>query len=74
MATAAMVIGSRPCPVRLREARRSAGLSELYAALETGIDPRDYPAVEAGIKKPSLKQREALEEFIKDIGGEPWRI
>lgn len=74
MATVAMAIGSRPYPVRLREARRSAGLSELYAALETGIDPSDYQAVEAGLKKPSLKQREALEEFIKDIGGEPWKI
>ena len=41
MATATMTIGSRPCPVRLREARRAAGLSELYAALETGINPRD---------------------------------
>lgn len=74
MAIAAMAIGSRPYPVRLREARRSAGLSELYAALETGIDPSDYPAVEAGLKRPSLEQRRAMEEFIKDIGGEPWKI
>lgn len=73
MATATMAIGSRPCPVRLREARRAAGLSELYAALETGINPRDYPAVEAGLKKPSLEQRRAMEEFIKDIGGESWK-
>ncbi len=66
---------TRSFPDRLREARRMAQLTEFYCAMETGIRPEDYQEVEDGMKRPTLRQRVAIERFIRDIGGESlWAV